>query len=138
MFNNLKFHWLYLLNLIIWPLQVAGFITTIFFFTAKPISTLDLHGKSLPATWEAAVENHKSFIEWYLIGSHPIAFTACLFLLLSSSAALYRVDKALSQLEANGEIKTTTHKIVQLIHFAALAAFIWFVVMKLLVGVDPS
>jgi len=63
MLKQLKFPLIYIVEFLLWLPLLAGFAITTSFLAAKPIATLDLQGKSLPASWEAAVLNHGRFLE---------------------------------------------------------------------------
>jgi hypothetical protein len=93
MLKKLKFPLIYILELALWFPLFAGFVTVVAFIAAEPIASLDLVGKSLPPTWEAAVANHGKFLERYLIANHPVAFTLGVLLLIGSAAALIRYTR---------------------------------------------
>src|SRR5688572_14572971 len=110
MLKQLKFPLIYIVEFLLWLPLLAGFAITTSFLAAKPIATLDLQGKSLPASWEAAVLNHGRFLEGYLISSHPFTFSLGLALLAASIAVLYLVHKAQAfQRQSDGPAHSTAH-----------------------------
>ena len=139
MLKTLKFPWLYIIELVLWLPLLAGFVTTVAFVAAKPIASLDLQGRSLPATWEAAVSNRGKFLEGYLISNHPTAFAFGVLLLLGAAVALYPVYKAqLSQRQSDGESRVTAHKIAHVCVAVALMGLSYFLFTQYLVGVSPA
>jgi hypothetical protein len=139
MLKTLKFPWLYIIELVLWLPLLAGFATTVAFVAAKPIASLDLQGRSLPVTWEAAVANHGKFLEGYLIAKHPAAFAFGVLLLLGAAALLYPVYKAqLWQRQSDGESRLAAHKIAHVCVAAALVALGYFLLNHYLVGVSPA
>jgi hypothetical protein len=139
MLKKLKFPLIYLAELLLWLPIIAGFYTTISFVAAKSIASLDLQGKSLPTTWEAAVHNHGSFLQGYLIANHPIAFALGILSLFGPAIPLYFVHKA--QVWQRQEAKTASasaHTIAHLCVVALLAAIGYFVISHVLVGVSAA
>jgi len=128
MLQNLKFPLLYILEGLLAPLPVSGFFVSVSFLVAKPVKSLDLHGKALPTGWEAAVPNHGGYYEWVLVANHPILFAAGLALLLAPGAALYQIRKAQVLQREQATMSSTAHSIARVFPMAtfALAAY-WFV-----------
>ncbi|UJB19141.1 MULTISPECIES: hypothetical protein [Lysobacter] len=138
MLKKLKFPLIYILELALWFPLFAGFVTVVAFIGAEPIASLDLDGRSLPPTWEAAVANHGKFLEGYLIANHPVAFGLGVLLLVGSAAALYQVHKAmLFQRQSDGASRAMAHNIAHVCVGAAVLALGYIAVMNLFVGVSP-
>lgn len=139
MLKNLKFPLLYVAEVLLFIPFEAGFVGISAFLDAKPLDTLDLHGKSLPSNWEAAVPNHGKFLPGYLIANHPIMFAFTIVLLLGSVALLYRVQRAQAlQLKEAHVASANAHKIARGVVFAVWAAITFVLVMRVLVGVSPA
>jgi hypothetical protein len=138
MLKTLKFPLIYAIELLLWLPLLAGGYTTMSFVASRPIATLDLHGRSLPASWEAAVPNHGRFLQGYLIASHPAAFALGLAALLGSAWLLYRVQRAQAwQRGAGSNASATAHTIAHACVFAALAVVGYWLVTRVLIGVEP-
>jgi hypothetical protein len=58
MIKAVRFPLLYVLEAILFIPLFGGFVAADAFLAARPLAELDLGGRSLPATWEAAVPNH--------------------------------------------------------------------------------
>ena len=122
-----------------WLPLLVGFAITIGFISAKPISTLKEQGTILPSNWEAAVANHGNYIEWYLISSHPIAFSLGLILFLLPAVALFPIGKAIVWQNKNAAgTSVIVHKIAQFVVTALIFGIGYFAVTQLLVGVAPA
>src|SRR5262245_41688333 len=121
MLKNLKFPLIYFDEVMFWLPLMAGFFITSVFLMSEPLSSMDLQGKALPSSWEAAISNHGNFFEGYLIANHPLAFAGGLILLLASAALLYPVHKAQRhQHQAASSNEKRFHTIAQLIVGAVL------------------
>ena len=139
MLKTLKFPLIYIIELVLWLPFLAGFAITASFLASKPISDLDLQGKSLPATWEAAIANHGKFLEGYLIANHPVAFSVGVALLLLSTAVLYPVHKAqMSQHQAAEPSQKIAHTIAHVVVGAVLLGIGYLFMTRYLVGVAPA
>ena len=139
MLAKLRFPWLYVIELLLWISVAAGFLAASAFVASKPVAELQLQGKALPPTWEAAVPSHGRFLEGYLVSSHPLAFACVLALLVGSVAVLYAVHRAqLGQLRAAIGRMAVAHKVAQTVVFATVAAMGYVVLTKYLVGVAPA
>jgi hypothetical protein len=139
MLKNLKFPLIYIIELVLWLPLLASFIVTAGFLTAKPISAINLEGKSLPTNWEAAVASHGKYIEWYLISNHAVAFYVGLLILLSSAALLYPVTKAQVWQQQQAKIVGSKRDtIAQLTVTAIIALLTYFIVFPHLIGVSPA
>jgi hypothetical protein len=120
--KNLKFPLIYVIESLLYLPLMAAFYAMISFVEAKPIASLDLQGKLLPATWEAAVPSHGKFLQGYLISNHPLAFSAIVVVLLSAALGLVFVQKAqVEQRKAAAPSGTRAHTIAHACAFAALA-----------------
>jgi hypothetical protein len=112
MLKDLRFPLLYLTEALLFLPTATGFFGVASFLGAKPISGINLHGKVLPSTWEAAVFNHGRYLQGYLIGNHPAIFAAFLALFLASGIATHRVRLAQVAQASNAEpTKASAHKI---------------------------
>jgi hypothetical protein len=139
MLERLRFPWIYVVELVLWIPLAAGFVATVTFLASKPVIELELGGRSLPPTWEAAVPNHGRFLEGYLVSGHPVAFGAALALLFASAALLYPVHKEqLRQAKAASGREALAHKGALAVSFAAVAAAGYFGLSRFLVGVVPT
>jgi len=136
--KNLKFPLLYVAEVLLFIPWLAGLVGTSAFLSAKPLDTLDLHSKSLPSNWEAAVPNHGKFLPGYLIANHPIIFVSVVLLQLGSVAILYRVYKALESQRKESSVSAVAHKIAQGSVIAVWMVMIYSLVMHLLVGEYPA
>lgn len=135
MLKNLKFPLLYVLEAALYLPALAGFCATFAFVESTPIANLNLKGKLLPQTWEAAVPNNGMFLEGYLIRNHPFAFFFALVLLLGSSAAIHHIRKAQAwQTKEAGAAGVMAHKIASAMVFAELAAIGYILVFRVLVS----
>jgi hypothetical protein len=118
---------------------LAGFVGIVAFWDAPSLGMLNLQGKSLPATWEAAIPNHGKFLPGYLIANHPIVFASVIALHLGSPGILFRIHKAQAlQRKKETSVGETAHKIAQGSVFAVWAAIIYILVTRVLVGVSPA
>ncbi|CAD7374220.1 hypothetical protein [Xanthomonas arboricola] len=137
MLKNVKFPLLYIVELLIWlPLLISFYITSTF-LAAKPIATLDLQGKSLPAGWEAAVPSHGKFLQGYLISNHPAAFGCSAVIMVGLAFLLYRVNRAQAvQRAAAGSRSNRSHLIASCLVFATLALIGYVLLTQVLVGVS--
>jgi hypothetical protein len=139
MLKQLKFPYIYIVEFLIWLPLLTGFAITASFLAARPIATINLQGKSLPTSWEAAVANHGRFLEGYLISSHPLAFCFGLALLAASIAVLYAVHKEQAfQRQSDGPSHRTAHMIANFAVGGALLIIGYFVFTNFLVGIEPT
>jgi hypothetical protein len=139
MLKNLKFPLIYAVETLLWLPLMAAFYGTVSFLAAKPIVSLDLQGRSLPAGWEAAVPNHGKFLQGYLISNHPAAFSLTIAVLLGSAFLLYLVQRAqMAQRKEAGASGATAHKVAHACVFAVLAVLGYFLVTHVLVGVSAA
>ncbi|GAB3358676.1 hypothetical protein GCM10027430_29340 [Lysobacter tyrosinilyticus] len=139
MLRNLKFPLLYVMTTLLWLPLMAAFYGVFSFLAAKPFASFDLQGKSLPASWEAAVPNHGKFLQGYLISNHPVAFSLCVAALLGGNYLLYLVQRAqLAQAKEASASGAIAHKIANVCVVAVLAAIGYFLVMRVLVGVSAA
>jgi hypothetical protein len=137
--KNLKFPLLYAAEALLFVPLLAGFVGIVAFWDAQPLGMLNLQGKSLPATWEAAIPNHGKFLPGYLIANHPIVFASVIALHLGSAAILFRIHKAQAlQRKRETSVGETAHKIAQGSVFAVWAVIIYILVTRVLVGVSPA
>jgi hypothetical protein len=137
--ERLRFPWIYVVEFVLWiPLGVS-FVVTVTFLASKPVTELELGGRSLPPTWEAAVPNHGKFLEGYLLSRHPAVFGAALALLFASAALLYVVHKEqLRQAKTASGKEALAHKGALAVVFAAIAATGYFALTRFLVGMSPT
>jgi hypothetical protein len=139
MIKDLKFPWLYVIEFGLWLPLMLGFYMSVSFLAAAPIAGLELHGKSLPLTWEAAVPSHGRFLRGYIISNHPTAFAFGIVLLAGSAVAIYPVRKAQAvQSKVSGPGIAGKHKAANISVMAALAAVSYFVISHVFVGVVPA
>ena len=139
MLKTSRFPILYVVEFLLWLPLLAGFAITASFLAAKPIGSLDLQGKSLPSSWEAAVANHGKFFEGFLISSHPLAFGLGLALLAVSAAILYPIHKAQAlQRQAAGASHKTAHNIAHFLVAAFVIAIAYLAFAQILVSVAPT
>lgn len=139
MFNNLKFPLIYVVEVLLWLPLLAAVYGAASFVAAKPIASLDLQGKVLPAGWEAAIPNHGNFLQGHLISSHPVAFALSIAVLLGSAFLLYRVHKAqAAQRLADGPFGAKAHTIARGCVFAMLAVLGYVLITRVLVGVSAA
>jgi hypothetical protein len=139
MLTNLKFPLLYAVEVLLWLPLLATFYGAISFVAAKPVASLDLQGKSLPAGWEAAVPTHGKFLQGHLVSSHPVAFASIIAVLLASAFLLYRVHRAqAAQRQAAGLVGARAHTIAHGCVFAILAVLGYVLVTRVLVGVSAA
>jgi hypothetical protein len=138
MLKTARFPILHIIEIVLWLPLLASFVSVVSFIASQPIASLNLEGKSLPSSWEAAVPNHGRFLPGYVVANHPIMFTCSLLGLAGSAAMLYVVHRAqmTQQAEASPELKRA-HKIGQICVVAAVAAMSYILVMRVLVGVSP-
>lgn len=138
MFQRLKFPLLYVMEGLLLSLMFSGFFVTISFCVAKPIASLDLQGRALPASWEAAVPNHGGYYGWYLLANHPVLFTLGVLLWLAPIAALHFVHEAQliqrQEIEANGR----AHAIARAFVVAAFMLTVCWFVFGVAVVVKPA
>lgn len=138
MLKNLKFPLIYLIEIMLWLPLISGFYLSTLFIGAKPLNVLNLHGKSLPATWEAAVTNHGKFLQGYLISNHPFMFALSLTLWLGSAFLLYKVHRKIElQCKELGPEYATRHKIANTTVFIIVGAFGFFLITHVLIGIEP-
>ena len=137
MLRNLKFPLLYIFEALLLVPLTGGFVLTVSFLAAKPISSFNLGGKSLPAGWSAAYINHGRYLRGYLVKDHPIAFAAVLILLLLTLTALYRVHKA-QVAQRNAGVSSRSHKVAQACVLLVFAALGYTLLAHLFYGVSPS
>src|ERR1700733_2071677 len=78
--RDLKFPWLYVLEVLLLVPLMGAFVGVISFLAARPVGSLDLKGRALPAGWTAAYPNHGRYLRGYLIADHRLGFAALLFL----------------------------------------------------------
>lgn len=122
MLERIKFPFIYILELLIWLPLLISFDVVTQFLSSKPVDDLDLQGKSLPATWEAAVPSHGKFLQGYLISHHPVAFACSAAAMIGLGFLLYRVNRAqVAQRAAAGTDGRRRHTIVNGLVFATLA-----------------
>ena len=139
MFRNLKFPLLYVIEGILLPLMICGFFVTASFYAARPLASLDLHGKALPANWEAAVPNHGGYYGWYLLTNHPVLFTLGLLLWLVPLVTLNLVRKAqVLQRQEAGASRNTAHAIARALVVAAFMLTAYWFVFHVTVIVKPA
>jgi hypothetical protein len=139
MLKALPFPLLYVAEVAVWVLLLASFVALWSFLGATPMGDLDLHGKRLPSTWEAAVSNHGTYLPGYMIANHPVAFSIGVFGLLFSAAMLYVIHRAQKQQRlVVGADFERVHKVANLSVMAALAAISYILIFHLLVGVHPA
>jgi len=67
MLRSLKFPLLYVIEAFLVVPLLGGFVLTVSFLAAKPVSSFDLGGKSLPPGWDAAYLNHGRYLRGYLV-----------------------------------------------------------------------
>lgn len=139
MLKTLKFPLIYVLELALGLLLFTSFVLVLAFVAADPVASLDLAGKSLPPTWEAAVPNHGKFLEGYLIANHPVAFALAVALLAASAATQYPVGKAiLAQRESDGASRVMVHSIAHICVVVAWFTIACMVQYYFLAGVSPA
>ena len=139
MLKSLKFPLIYVVEALLWLPLLAAFYGAALFLAATPIANLELQGKSLPASWEAAVANHGKFLQGYLISSHPVIFALTLAVLLSSAFLLFRVHKVqAAQRQAARSSGAMAHTIAHGCVFALLAVVGYLFVTRVLVGVSAA
>jgi hypothetical protein len=138
MIKAMRFPLLYILEAVLFIPLCAGFVATVSFAAARPMAELDLQGRTLPATWEAAIPNHGRFLQGYLVANHPIAFSAVIVTLLGSAVALYWVhrEQMAQRAAAQGRI-LRAHQIANACTFAFWIALSYTLVTHILVGVSP-
>lgn len=139
MLRELKFPLVYVFELLLWVPLVGAFYGAVSFLASKPIHSIDLQGKSLPAEWEAAVPNHGKYLQGYLVSNHPFAFSVVIAVLLCAVYLLFRVHKAQSaQRQAEGPSGALRHKVAQGCVVAILAVVGYFVLSLFLVGTNVA
>jgi FtsH-binding integral membrane protein len=139
MLRKLKFPLLYVFELLLWVPLVGTFYGAVSFLASKPIHSLNLQGKSLPAHWEAAVPNHGKYLQGYLVSNHPLAFCVVIAVLLCAMYLLFRVYKEQSaQRQAEGPSGALSHKVAQGCVVAILAGVGYFVLSLVLVGTSAA
>jgi hypothetical protein len=139
MLSRLPFPLIYVLEALVVVPVLGGLVGVTSFLAAKPVASLDLHGKHLPATWEAAVPNHGNFLRGHLISNHPVAFAAFVALLIASGIALYLIHRAqLAQRSAAQGAQLRLHNIANAFVFAVWGLYGYILVMHLLAGVPAA
>ena len=137
--KDLKFPLLYAVELLLWLPLLASFYGTVAFLASKPIHSLDLQGKSLPANWEAAVPNHGKYLQGYLVSSSPVAFALVVASLLCLGLLLYQVHKAqVVQRRATGPSRAIAHAVAQGAVMAILVGVVYFVLSRVLIGTSAA
>jgi len=123
MLKSLKFPIIYVVELLLWLPLLAGVAITASFLAAKPLASLDLQGKALPAHWEAAVSSHGQFIQGHLMSSSPGYFWFGAALVVASTAFLYPVHKAQAfQRQSASPTLKTAHTVAHVLVAALLLA----------------
>ena len=139
MLSRLPFPLVYVLEALVVVPPLGGFVGVTSFLAADPVASLDLHGKHLPATWEAAVPNHGNFLRGYLISNHPVAFAAVVALLIASGVTLYFIHRAqLAQRSAAQGAQLRLHKIANVCVFAVWGLYGYILIWHLLLGVPAA
>jgi len=139
MLKKLKFPLIYAVEILLWLPLMAAFYGAVSFVASKPIASLDLQGKSLPASWEAAVPNHDKFLQGYLPSNHPVTFSLIIGTLLVSAFLLYRVQMAqLAQRKATTPSGVRAHTVAHTCVFVILAALGYFLIDHFMVGVSAA
>ena len=128
----------YVLEAILFIPLFGGFVAAVAFLAGRPLAELDLRGRALPATWEAAVPNHGRFLRGYLVDNHPIAFCAVIVTVLCSGIALIWVHREQVAQRAAAQGRTwRAHQIANACTFAFWIALSYTVIVHVLVGVTP-
>ena len=110
----LKFPLIYVLELASWVLLVSSFASVVSFSAAKPIAELIRLGAAVQPSWEAAVQNHGKFYQWYLIANHPVAFGASLCALVGGAVTTIAIQRAaLNIRRAEGAPGAKRHEIAR-------------------------
>jgi hypothetical protein len=123
MLTKLKFPLLYVLEALLWVPLLVGFVSTTAFLFAEPIAVLNAKGASLPATWEAALYNHRKYVEWYLRGTHQFEFGVSVFALITSAGAMLLTHLAQQkQMAAASPERARAHKIARFCLFVYFGA----------------
>jgi hypothetical protein len=138
MIKTLRFPLLYVLEAVLFIPLCAGFVSTVSFLAARPLAELDLRGRALPATWEAAVANHGKFLRGYLIRNHPVVFSAVIVTLLGTATALYCVhrEQTVQRAAVHGPV-LRAHNVANACMFALWVLLSYVLVTRVLVGVSP-
>jgi hypothetical protein len=136
--KNVKFPLLYVAEILLFIPLLASFVGVNAFLGARGLDTLDLHGKSLPVSWEAAISNHGKFLPGYLIANHPLVFVSFVLLLIGSAFALHQVRKVQALQRKEASANTVAHRVAQGIVFGVWAITVYVLVMYVLVGVSPA
>jgi hypothetical protein len=139
MLKGARFPILHFIEVVLWLPLLASFVSVVSFLASQRIASLNLKGKSLPSTWEAAVPNHGKYLPGYIVANHPAAFTFSVLGLVGSVAMLYLVHRAqmVQQAEASPEFKRA-HKIAHMCVVAAVAVMGYILVMRVLIGISPA
>jgi hypothetical protein len=136
MLGKLPFPMTYVLEALLVAPAMAGFVGITAFLDATPIASLNLDGKQLPATWEAAIPSHGNFVRGYLIANHPFAFAAVVVLVIVTPIALYLTRRAAAaQRSAAPQAQLLRHKIANGCVFVVWGICTYILIMRLLVGV---
>lgn len=139
MLSRMKFPLLHLLEVLLWLPMIGSFVAVTSFISADPISMLDLHGKVLPAHWEAAVYNHGRYLQGFVLSRHPVAFGLSAALLIGTAVLNFLVRKAqMAQMAGSAPSSVRHHRIAQATVFGAVGALFYVLVMHVLVGVAPA
>jgi hypothetical protein len=139
MLSRLPFPLIYVLEALVVVPLLGGFVAVTSFLAADPVASLNLHGKHLPSTWEAAVPNHGNFLRGYLISNHPVAFAAAVALLIVSAVALYPIHREqVAQRTAAQGAQLRLHKIANACVFAVWGLYGYILIWHLLVGVPAA
>lgn len=138
MLKNLKFPLLYVAEFVVWLPLAGSFYWSALFWAARPVSSFQLGGKSLPLGWEAAVANHGKYLQGYSVDSHPIEFFCSVAMLIVFAVLLYPLRKAQAEQAKNeGAEGAGRHKAANLLVMGALVATAYFAYSRVLVGVSP-
>ena len=139
MLRQLKFPLLYAVEALLWVPLIAGFYGAASFLAARPVSSLDLQGKALPVDWEAAIPSHGTFVQGFLIQSHPIAFAFVVGVLLMSAALLYKVRKAqILQRQEAAASGARAHAVAQGCVFAIIALLGYVFITRVMVSASAA
>jgi hypothetical protein len=134
--RKLPFPMIYVLEALLFAPAMAGFVGITAFLDATPMASLNLEGKHLPATWEAAIPSHGNFVRGYLIANHPFAFAAVVVLVIVTPIALYLTRRAATaQRSAASGTQLRLHKIANGCVFAIWGFCMYVLIMRLLVGI---
>lgn len=139
MFVNLKFPLSYLLEALLWPPLIAAFYGVVSFVAAKPVASLQLQGKALPPSWEAAVPNHGGFLQGYLISSNPVAFAAIVAAAAGCAFLLYHARRAqAAQRVAVGPAGAKAHLVANACLIAWVLALGYLFMTRVVVGISAT